>query len=149
MMVMDEVVKLKLAVPETGSGDTMKITKVRKGMGSAKYSTLITTIPSDMCKTMGIAAGDSLIWTMNPESKRLAVTKMEPILGDHAAIMYDLLEYLQNSNLPKGEKENIAKMKALLNEMGTSGLSKLPPDKRKKAIKEFIKDQKKKGSIKS
>ena len=107
MMLMPDTVDLKIEIPAPERGEQRKITKVRKGMGVAKYSTLITTIPSDMCKAMNINAGDSLMWSTTPGNRVMAVVKIDSMLTEHTALMYDLLDKLQTSNLSKEDREKV------------------------------------------
>jgi hypothetical protein len=68
----------------------IKFTKVRKGMGNAKYSTLITTIPSEICKALSITERDSVTWRLDMRKREVVLTRMEPLVGDKYALMVDL-----------------------------------------------------------
>ena len=129
---------ITLEIPKAMSGEQRKMTKVRKGMGVAKYSTLITTIPAQMCKELDIKAGDSLMWSMSARNRVMAVFRVDTMLTEHTALMYDLLDKLQTSNLPEKDKEAIKAAKEAMKEMGPVG--KLSEGERRKDVKKILKE---------
>lgn len=133
---------MKLDIPRAVSGEQRKMTKVRKGMGVAKYSTLITTIPAEMCKELNIKAGDSLMWSMSSRNRVMAVFRVDTMLTEHTALMYDLLDKLQTSNLSEKDKEAIKAAKEAMKEMGPVG--KLSEEEGKEEVKKILKKRKEK-----
>ncbi len=144
MINMAEETNANVTIPSLAQiGEQRKTTKVRKGMGNAKYSTLITTIPADMCKTLNITAGDSLMWSVAPGSRVMGVLKIDPMLSEHAALMQDLVEKLEKSDLPAEDKEKVKAMKEVLSAMGP--IPKLTEQQKKDEVRKMLKQKKKKG----
>ena len=84
-----------------------KITSVRKGMGGAKYSTLITTIPAEMCRALSIRPGDSLMWMLARDATTMAVGKIGPQAAEHASLIYTVLQSVLKK---EGAKVDVRKM---------------------------------------
>ncbi|MCL5100002.1 MAG: hypothetical protein M1158_02680 [Candidatus Marsarchaeota archaeon] len=101
----------RLAVPKAASRSGMtKITSVRRGMGRAKYSSLITTIPAEFCRLYGIGAGDSLMWMLAKGSNAMTVAKVSAgaaAAAGHGSAIYTMMdEYLEkHGELDKETKE--------------------------------------------
>lgn len=132
-----------IAVPPTPEkGEQRKMTKVRKGMGKAMYSTLITTVPAEICKQLGINPGDSLMWSYTPGNRVMAVFRVDTMLSDHTSFMYGLLDKLQTNSMDKGDREKIMKVKEILKDMGP--LKELTKEEKETEMKKIIKEHKEK-----
>ncbi len=128
--------------PAPEKGEQRKITKVRKGMGKAQYSTLITTVPAEICKQLGISPGDSLMWAYTPGNRVLSVVRIDSMLTDHTSFMYGLLDKLQTNSMDKGDREKIMKVKEILKDMGQ--VKELTKEEKEKEMKKIIKEHKEK-----
>jgi bifunctional DNA-binding transcriptional regulator/antitoxin component of YhaV-PrlF toxin-antitoxin module len=111
----------QLGVPAAMEGSEItKITSVRKGMGKAKYSSLITTIPAEMCRALGIRPGDSMMWMLAKDATVMTVAKVGPSVATHASLIYTVLQNMLKKEGAKGEVKKMAEeVSKVLKAMGT------------------------------
>ncbi len=105
----------------------IKFTKVRKGMGNAKYSTLITTIPSEICKALGITEKDSVAWKLDSRKREVVLTRMQPLVGDRYALLLDLPRDLidaRRTRLPERLTEMLMQARQLKDDYLRNGFKK-------------------------
>ena len=97
-----------------------KITSVRKGMGGAKYSTLITTIPAEMCKALSIKPGDNMMWLLARDATTMTVAKVGPAVATHASLIYTVLQNVLKKEGTKADARKMAEeVSKVLKAMGT------------------------------
>lgn len=105
----------------------IKFTKVRKGMGNAKYSTLITTIPSEICKALSITERDSVAWKLDARKREVVLTRMQPLVGDKYALLLDLPRDLidaRRTKLPQRLTEMLMQARQLKDDYLRNGFKK-------------------------
>ena len=95
-----------------------KITSVRKGMGKAKYSTLVTTVPSELCKALGITPGDHLMWTVAKGSHNMIVSRLMSEEVDHTSFMYNMMGMLKKGLKSEKDKKMIELVEKNLKDIG-------------------------------
>ncbi len=105
-------------------------TKVRKGMGVAKYSTLITTIPADVCKQLGIAPGDTVMWETRPGQKVTMLTPLDPLAVTNAELINKMIEKIPLESMTEEQRKAFLMTKKLFQEVAN-----LPPEAKPKPKK--------------
>jgi hypothetical protein len=116
---------------ELGSDDIAKITSVRRGMGKAKYSSLITTIPSDICRKLDIKAGDSMRWFLKKGGTEIRVLKVPAGAGaEHIAEFYSRLDQMIKSGEASEGMKQLRDDIARLIEPSDSGQRRKPAEKK-------------------
>jgi hypothetical protein len=100
----DEKIDVNLTIGKrpASESDINRVTSIRKGMGKAKYSSLITTIPSEMCKELDIKAGDSMFWSLPKGSNVMTATKASPGLAENQPVLLTIIDMLLKDKNAKG-----------------------------------------------
>ena len=96
-------------------------------MGNAKYSTRITTIPSEICKALGITDRDSVAWKLDTRKREVVLTRMQPLVGDRYALLLDLPRHLIDARrvkLPERLTEMLMQARQLKNDYMRNGFKK-------------------------
>ena len=114
-----------------------KVTSVRKGMGKAKYSSLITTVPSEMCKALGIVPGDSLMWMVKKGSGIMAVSKLpHPETLQNNDLIYTVMALNLEKETNSDTRTMLEGMKSLMESMGP--VRKLSDDEFRRELKRYL-----------
>ena len=96
-------------------------------MGNAKYSTRITTIPSEICKALGITDRDSVAWKLDIRKREVILTRMQPLVGNRYALLLDLPRDLIDARrvkLPERLTEMLMQARQLKDDYMRNGFKK-------------------------
>lgn len=122
-----------MAQEKTDEGDTyIKFTKVRRGMGGAKYSTMITTIPSEVCKDFHITEKDTVTWKVDRAKHEAVISRTYPNVSDKLMLLLDIAPEFAgqaNAKLPKRIQELLMQAKQMRNDY--TGSARNPEEENK------------------